>query len=108
MSEKGQDEGSAEGSGTGTATGVGVDGTPRAGGSQADQSGPSPTETRTGWDDATARAALENALGPESVLDSIDTSDLGKPDIPPMPDDPNHPPTEPEFPAGGPTDTRSG
>jgi hypothetical protein len=45
--------------------------------------------------------------GEWSYPDPTADVDLGKPEIPPLPDDPN-PPAEPNFPGGGPTDTRSG
>lgn len=91
MSEKGQGEESS----TGTATGI--DGTASAGsGSTADQTGPHEGDTRT------------RERGPWSQPDpNAPEVDLGKPEIPPPPEDAGGE-QEPTFPGGGPTDTRSG
>ena len=82
MSEKGQGDESDQDTGVGT--GVGVDGTPTGGGSgsRADQSGP---------------GSADDPLG-----------GLTPADLPPPPTPEEEPPTEPTFPGGGPTDTRSG
>ena len=119
MSEKGQGDsatpGTATDAGSGAAGGATTGAVPGGGGNQAEQTGPGNVEgpvddatgTRSGWDDASARAALEDALGPENVLDSIDTSDLGKPEILDTSEE-SVDAEEPDLPGGGPTDTRTG
>lgn len=90
MSEKGQgDESTDEGAGAGTAsgTGIGIDGTASAGGgSAADQSGPHQGDTQTR----------------DTGLEGLSPRDFPPPEVP------EDAPTEPTFPGGGPTDTRSG
>lgn len=89
MSEKGQGDDSAE-----AGTGIDIDGTASGGGSAADQIGPHEGDTRT------------RGRGEWSSPDP-DLADLKVSDAPP-PTVPEDTPTEPAFPGGGPTDTRSG
>jgi hypothetical protein len=99
VSEKGQGQEATLGPGTG----IGIDGTPNAGGGgqQADQSGPAQAESA--WEDPKVREALEDAIDRETLA-SDEPPDLGKPEIPELPDEPA---SEPEFPGGGPTDQRT-
>jgi hypothetical protein len=99
MSEKGQGEEAT----TGTGAGEGTDGTAAGGsgsGSQADQSGPSVGDTQTRdrgeW-------SYPDPNAPEDPLGGLTPSDFP---APPVPEEGEA--TEPQFPGGGPTDTRSG
>jgi hypothetical protein len=101
MSEKGQGEETT--TGTGTGSGVGVDGTSAGGGgggSQADQSGPSGGQTQTR---ERGEWSYPDPNAPEDPLGGLTPKDF---EPPPTPEEGAQ--GEPQFPGGGPTDTRSG